>query len=432
VSAAGLVTALAVGRTTITATAGGKNAAISLTVTSSTVSCPALVTDLNGRPTSALAKPGYLQAAIEPDFRTTLVRVAGDVGTAVGNGVAGTWPSLARHEYAKDQPWSADGRLLVLKHMQQPGGNQYALFLDGESYQPLFTRAGPPGGGEWRMHPTLADVAIYVNLAGPVAGHWNVRTNTGTPKFSTTGYSNVRIGNAEGNVSADGRYVAVNATRSSDGRLVVFVIDLVSGAKTADLDVAAQGVSTLDWASISPSGAYVILHGVVNGTAQSDKVYSRATLALVGTWTDWQVGHMDMGLDAAGNDVAFGRPGTGTYANRFVSRAIGSGAITQLLPSYGYFSYHASARNVARPGWGEASVDAGTSVPYAGEVLWVKLDGSGAVQRLAHHRSTQSTYWAQAQGAPSPDGKRVLFASDWGVAGGPVQAYVVDTRPLCP
>ena len=36
-------------------------------------------------------------------------------------------------------------------------------------------------------------------------------------------------------------------------------------------------------------------------------------------------------------------------------------------------------RGLARPGWGEASVDAGTAVPYAGELLWVKLDGSGAV-----------------------------------------------------
>jgi hypothetical protein len=438
VTAGGLVTAVAAGAATVTATSEGQSGAAAVTVAapvtppSGGASCSALVADLNARPTSALAKPGYLQAAIEPDFRTTLVRVSGDVGAAVGGGVAGTWPSIARHEYAKDQPWSADGRLLVLKHMQQPGGSQYALFLDGETYQPLFTRGGPPGGGEWRMHPALADVAIYVNLAGPVAGHWNVRTNTGTAKFSTTGYSNARIGNAEGTVSADGRYVAVNATRSSDGRLVVFVIDLVNGTKTGDLDVAAQGVSTLDWASVDQSGGYVMLHGVVNGTAQATKVYSRATLAVVGTWTDVPLGHFDFGKDAAGNDVAFARASSGAYGNRFIARRLDNGAVTPLLASYGYFSYHASARNLARPGWGEASVDAGSSVPFAGEVMWVKADGSGAVQRLAHHRSTQSTYWAQAQGVPSPDGKRVLFASDWGVAGGAIQAYVVDTRPLCP
>jgi len=438
VSAGGLVTGVAAGSVAITATSEGKSASASFTVTAVVVVPPgggscSLVTDLSPRPTSALAKPGYLQAVIEPEFRTTIVRVAGDAGAAVGNGVSGTWPSLARHEYAKDQPWSADGRLLVLKHMQVPGGNQYALFLDGESYQPLFTRSGPPGGGEWRMHPTLADVAIYVNLAGPVAGYWNVRTNSPTTKFSTSGYSNARIGNAEGNVSADGRFVAVNATRSADGKLVVFVIDLVGGTKSADLDVAAQGVSNLDWASVDQSGNYVMLHGVINGASQVTKVYNRATLAVVGTtWTDTPLGHFDFGKDAAGNDVAFGRANGGAYNNRFIARRLSDGAVTPLLPSYGYFSYHASARALGRPGWGEASVDPGSSVPFSGELLWVKADGSGAVQRLAHHRSTQSTYWAQAQGVTSPDGRRVLFASDWGVAGGAIQAYVVDTRPLCP
>ena len=75
---------------------------------------------------------------------------------------------------------------------------------------------------------------------------------------------------------------------------------------------------------------------------------------------------------------------------------------------------------------GVLSVPSLGGVAYAAEVLWVRLDGSGAVQRLAHHRSTQATAAASPQGVPAPDGRRVLFASDWGVAGGPVQTYVVS------
>ena len=239
----------------------------------------------------------------------------------------------------------------------------------------------------------------------------------------------LRLGSDEGNASSDGRYVPVHGTRVSDGRLVVFVIDLVNAAKSPDVDVLAQGFASagdLDWESVDASGRYLILHGKINGTSQLSKVYDRATSGLLSFWSDSPLGHWDTGKDAAGNDVAFGRPSSGTYNNRFVTRRFDTGAITPLTPGYGYFAYHASMRALARPGWGEATIDPGQAPPFTGEVMWVKLDGSGAVERLAHHRSTGSTFWAQPQGVPSPDGRRVLFASDWGVAGGSIQAYVVS------
>ena len=431
VTQTGLATGVGVGITFVIASNGASSDSARLTVTDTTSPPPPPppppscgVTDLNTHPTTALAKPAYLTPVTEPDFGTQLVRVSGDLGTPIGNGVAGNWPDVARHEYAKDEPWFADGRLLVLKHMQAAGGSQYHLFLDGDTYAPLFTRSGPPGGGDWRVHPTLADVAIVVTQSG-TAGHWNVRTNTVTTIATLAGYSGVRLGDSEGNVSNDGRYVPVRGFRSIDGHNVVFVIDLVTGTKSGDIDVAAQGVSTLDWESVSPSGQYVVLHGTINGVSQNSKIFDRATLAVVGTWTDTPLGHWDIATDALGNDVGFGRASSGTYNNQFIARRLSDGAVTALLPNYGYFSYHASARSIARPGWGEATADPGQAPPYTGEVLWVKLDGSQAVQRLAHHRSTGSTYWAQAQGVPSPDGSRVLFASDWGVSGGPVSSYIV-------
>ena len=73
-----------------------------------------------------------------------------------------------------------------------------------------------------------------------------------------------------------------------------------------------------------------------------------------------------------------------------------------------------------------------TGTALDGQVYALKMDGSNSVERLAFHRSTSASFNAQPQASPSPDGRRVIFASDWGVAGGPVQAYVVDTRQLCP
>jgi len=116
-----------------------------------------VVTSTGARATTALAKPGYLQSVLEPDFGTTITRITGDPGTPIGGGVSGTWPTVAYHNYSKDPVWTADQRLLVLKQMK---GTGFTLFLDGATYQPLFSRGGPPGGGEWRLHPRLADVAV--------------------------------------------------------------------------------------------------------------------------------------------------------------------------------------------------------------------------------------------------------------------------------
>ena len=65
----------------------------------------------------------------------------------------------------------------------------------------------------------------------------------------------------------------------------------------------------------------------------------------------------------------------------------------------------------------------------------MKLDGSGQVERFGHYHSTASIYRSEAHPVPSPDGRRVLFASDWAEdcgAGcgtqGVINDYVYDAR----
>jgi len=60
------------------------------------------------------------------------------------------------------------------------------------------------------------------------------------------------------------------------------------------------------------------------------------------------------------------------------------------------------------------------------------VNGSG-IERFTHHRSRVTGYEALPMPVPSPDGRRILFNSNWGdPSGRPMQAYVVDTRQLCP
>ena len=63
----------------------------------------------------------------------------------------------------------------------------------------------------------------------------------------------------------------------------------------------------------------------------------------------------------------------------------------------------------------------------------VKLDGT-RVERICNLRvnkkllPSDDQYYFEAHGCPSPDGLRVIFASDWDLASYPVQAYVADFR----
>ena len=75
--------------------------------------------------------------------------------------------------------------------------------------------------------------------------------------------------------------------------------------------------------------------------------------------------------------------------------------------------------------------------PLCGDHIWLslKLDGSKAVERIAHTHTDAACYRCEAHAVPSRDGLRVLWASDWMIAGGGTgstsitQAFVVDTRP---
>ncbi len=66
-------------------------------------------------------------------------------------------------------------------------------------------------------------------------------------------------------------------------------------------------------------------------------------------------------------------------------------------------------------------------LPYHNEIAAVKLDGS-RVERICHTRSYNFAYISESHGSPSPDGLRVVFASDWNSGTYPVQAYVADFR----
>mgnify|MGYP001221456431 CR=1 FL=1 len=286
----------------------------------------------------------------------------------------------------------------------------------------------------------------------------DVTTCTKTRSWMLPIRANYGIGSGEGNVSNDGRFVAI----ANDSSMVV--VDMDPHAPNAppypyhrigpvyvfppcNLDVAAPGTCPIGNISISPSGRYIdVKYRAVTLTGRSGcdttcdmhRVYEVDTSLAIrphlmapaatrcGSFASRPDGwifplkHADMMLDPFDDNedvIIGGRACPGSNLGHLVKVRLRDGAVTSLTDPANEAGYaHGSARNIARPGWFYVTYSRDPAYRgrrFWGEIVAVKIDGSGAVERFGHYHSTASTYRAEAQGVPSPDGRRILFASDW-------------------
>lgn len=363
-------------------------------------------------------RPAYLKVEIDPVFGSRVTRITDDPGTMIA-GLDAKWDSVARHSYSKNCPWNCDQSLLCLAvHHGFPS----MIFVDGTDYRPQFGRNSPPVT-EVRWHPKNPDLMIYVR--GNEIGFWNVRKDT----FETVGvfpdYSDFQIGPWEGNVSADGRKIAVSGRK--DGNRVAFVYDLATATKLPDLSL---GDITVDWVSVSPSGKFLVLNGSLTPSGRGDqtKIYQLDGSEVGDAWLDYgRPSHFDMCVDENGDDIAVGVSKSPPDEGRIIKRRLLDGKVT-VLTTGGYAS-HVSTRNIRRPGWAYATYQyAGPEwPPYWNEAVAIRLDGSGTVERIAQLHTQCVDYLSEAHVVPSPDGRRVLWAGNGGAASGrPIGTYVAE------
>ena len=361
-------------------------------------------------------RPAYLESTIDPIFGTRLTRITGDPGsdivTADGAKI-GTWGDVAKHHYAKDQPWNADETLIHLS--RNVNGSPGDLFLDGETYQVRFARSVP--GHDNRWHPV--DPALKVYVDGNGIGTFNVYTGAQKVIRTFAEYTRLDMGPWEGNLSYDGKMVALYAKRP-DGGNDVFAYDLNSNVKYPVKDL---GTTSIDWASISASGNYVV---IMYGDTDT-QVYD-LSMGLLSRFTV-NHNHYDLGLDLAGEDVAAGISKNSSYDGLVIAHRLKDAAFSALTT--GGYAIHTSTRNNLLPGWAYSSFHP-TRARYRDEIVAISTDGKEAVRRFGHMHNNQTDYLAEAMPVPSHDGKRVLFSSNWNASNGrPVGAYVFDARVAC-
>lgn len=372
-------------------------------------------------PAPKLMKPNYLQGLTDPIFNTKITRITGDVGNSIPNVVGDVWRKIARHGYSTRQPWNADESVIYLvRHKTHEGNWGASLFLNGETYE-VIKRANIPDANETRWHPTDPDIMLLLRNEGVYA--WSYSTGDITQLISFSGYTVTSTGNT-GNYSFDGSMLAIFANRSSDGKQIVFAIDVLNNIKHPDIDFSSVDI---DWLSISPLGNYILVNGNYGQGGDRTKVWDLRGNQVGAYWSEYgRPSHFDMSIDQNGDEVAVGVSKSSQDDGRVIKRRLVDGVVT-ILTQGGYAS-HASARSINRPGWVFTVTSSSSNwKPYLNEIIGVKLDGS-RVERICHTRNLLKNYENEAHPCPSPSGNRVLFASDWGNDNVPIQTYIVDFR----
>ena len=375
-------------------------------------------------PAPGVKKPDYLQSFTDPVFGTKITRITGDPGEDIPNVPGKVWPAdESRHGYSKRQAWNADQTMIFLdRHYPH-------IWLDGNTYEVLFTRTFDKGNPDrprkdLRWSHTEPNIMYYLlsSKGKCELGKWDVVNDISTTLIDLSDYTKCSFGQGEGNFSADGKKAAVYAEK--DSLKMIFIVDVEKKTKGADIPV-----TTLDNCTISPLGNYIVIDGDFAGGSDRMQVRSAKDGRVI--WTESRYGvpsHFDVQVDQNGDEVVAGVAKSHPYNGMVIKRRLADGKITVLV-NKGYAS-HTSGRNINRPGWVYVTYnlrDEPSYYPYQNEIVAVKLDGT-RVERIGNIHSNSFTYAAEAHGSPSPDGTRVIFASDWDSSNYPVQAYIADFR----
>ena len=393
-------------------------------------------------------KPAYLTPFTDPTFASPVMRVGSNIGATTAP-VSGLWGSDARHVYSKQQPWSSDQSMIIIEN--RSGGSPTPLILDGTTYLPKLAPCPSSPLYDYRWHPASAHAheLVNVNSSGNELEWYDVTTCTTTRTWTLPITVDYGIGSGEGNPSNDGRFVALGNNNA------MFVVDMdpqppyapypnkrigpVYTFPPCSLTAGAPNTWVINSVAMSPSGKYVdISFDSGNDTTyDANRIYDvdPATLALkphnmassslrCGSFqyrpNGWifPLKHADMALDPFDNDedvILGGRSCPGSNIGRVVKVRLRDGQVTPLTDSSNESDiYHVSTRNIGRPGWVYVSYYKESGKRFSDEIIAVKLDGSGAVERLTHmHTAASGCYRCEAHPVPSPDGMRVIFASNW-------------------
>jgi len=217
----------------------------------------------------ATARPAYQVWTTGHGFGADIKRVSGDPNTPIEwkryTDSDGTWGWKTRHHYSKDQPWNVTGAVMAVDCYDNTSGSARGcghFYLDGVTYDPLWPKCTTYDIGEDRWLPDANYPYVRVNVKNRDLDWFDVSTCTLIKRITLpSGFSPKGIGDGEGNLSRDGRYIVLHdASR-------MLLVDMWNNDVGPFTDLSTCGLRddlgvidcSVDWASISPNGNYAVV-----------------------------------------------------------------------------------------------------------------------------------------------------------------------------
>jgi hypothetical protein len=341
----------------------------------------------------------------DPVFGTSIKRLTDAVATPNSTGDANflTW---AMNEYSTVVAFNSDNTRFLLQH------DSYFGLYDGSGN---FLRDLPfeiHASAQPRWSRSSTNVLYFLN--GNRVKSYNVSTDATSTVHTFSEYGSIS-GHGESDISFAGNKLVLAGDSTA-----VFVYDIDKNQKSAVFSTAGKG--TWDGIHLTPDGNVLLAwHASGTGRYRGVEMFS-GNMAFLRQISP-VIGHMDVTRDTTGAEVlvmANANDLTPICDNGVVKVRLADAHETCLLSLDWSQALHVSCPD------GNGSCIVSTYSPgdpnpnqswpaYTDEILRVPLDAS-TVRRLAHHRSRpMNDYNWNPRASVSRDGKRVLWASNFGL-----------------
>ena len=350
---------------------------------------------------TSVEHPDYLESYEDDNFHSKVTRIS-NRAEQKGN----------KHAYPKQgSAWNKDMSIIRMGYRLYDNETFKELSVTKGNASNAYRNVGSPrhGTGDIRWSHTDSNMLYVLNSSKKfiaVTIDSNKEKTAKKEYLNLSNYEDVSIGNNEGNLDYSDKYIVLSAKKPNDDKVYALLYKLGDKRITWEKEIphalwSAYAANYFDWISVDPRAEHIV-------TSVDNKIYLYDMNLNFEQQLASEANHGDIGVDQNGNSVYVqfkfqGEQGIWSYNLNNLNK-------TKLLASK-YNGGHVSCRNYQRSGWCYLS----TSEEGYREVFALKLDdGSGTVQRYAQtHSSTYNTGYVQVN--VSPDGKKLLFASDWNV-----------------
>ncbi len=390
---------------------------------------------------NATIQPPLLGSSTDLEYGTTITRLTKRVDQL--DSYNGAWNGGTRgnhHPYSKTGAWNADMTMIRMNYRIYDADSLQEIALTEPTANPalpLTTQTWDTGDlyyingalNEKKWSTQDPNVFFGVNLTWDKKGQFKkgtidrVAQTISYDLVHSFGVANTfekfSLGKFEGNIDFNDQYVALVGRKFGGTFITVMIYDIINDT-VVEKDFDGTNGNALvnwtenpvpqefDWVSVSPLGNFIIM-----STGGNLELYDM-NLNHLGQLSN-EATHGDLGIAQNGEEifVNFQFSGTqGVYAERLQKFADGEPVSVyhhQLLPSK-YNGGHVSCRNYQRPGWCYLS----TNEEGYREVFALRINfadqSKHVVNRFAQtHTLNTTNSFVNA----SPDGKRVLFFTDW-------------------